>query len=195
MSKVNDFCLIGSLGLLIAGSTDKVLRVFAIRVRMEADETGDAGDVLLELKGKIIKESESRTLQVTFDSKRSIMLVLSSDNKLEIFKVIGAQKTDSILKKLIKREKKAALKRTHSEASDDSLPIKKSIDKTKLNQLIENRTYDMTLHFTRKQTVPLAEPTGSKAKSFVVGRDDKDISLIVSYHSNTCNQYLINLKP
>jgi hypothetical protein len=59
-------------------------------------------------------------------------MVLSSDNKMEFFKVLNSH--ESILKKLIKREKKAALKRTYSESQDqdDSLPIKKTVDKAKL---------------------------------------------------------------
>lgn len=135
MSKVNDFCLIGGLGLIVVGSTDRTLRIFKINVKNEEskEDPGEVGDVRLEMKGKIMKESDSRTLQLTFDSKRSILLALSSDNKLEVFKVINSHKTDSILKKLIKREKKAALKRTHSEAENASdLPIKKSVDKAKL---------------------------------------------------------------
>lgn len=134
---------------------------------------------------------------MTFDSKRSLLFVLSTDNKLEIFKVVSAQKTDNILKKLIKREKKAALKRTHSEASDDSLPIKKSVDKAKLQKQIDERTYDMTLHFSRKLTVPLAEATGAKAKSFVFSKEisGNEIGIVVAFHSNTCTEYLINLKP
>jgi predicted transcriptional regulator len=139
MTKVNDFCLVAGLGLLVVGSTDKVLRVFKIGIKAKKEEDGEVGDVQLEMKGKINKESDSRTIQLTFDNKRSVMLVLSSDNNLEIFKVINSHKTDSILKKLVKREKKASLKRTFSEheEQDDSLPIKKSVDKAKLIKLIE----------------------------------------------------------
>lgn len=91
----------------------------------------------LVLRGKILKESDSRSLQVSFDSKRSLLLVLSSENKLEIFKVVGSHKKETILKKLVKREKKASVKRTHSErealeSQDDSLPLKKTVDKAKL---------------------------------------------------------------
>ena len=61
----------------------------------------------MELKGQIVKESGARSLQVGFDSKRCLLTVLSSDNKLEVFKVINSDKPESILKKLIKQEKKA----------------------------------------------------------------------------------------
>ena len=30
MSKVNDFCMIGDLGILITASTDKTLRIFKV---------------------------------------------------------------------------------------------------------------------------------------------------------------------
>lgn len=84
-------------------------------------------------------------------------MCLSLDNQLEIFKVINSH--ESLLKKLIKREKKAALKRTHSEMQDpdDSLPIKKTVDKAKLLKSIEDRSYDFTLHFAKKIAVPVAE--------------------------------------
>ena len=42
------------------------------------------------------------------------MLVLSADNQLEVFKV-NVSKPETILKKLIRSEKKKALKRTHKE--------------------------------------------------------------------------------
>ena len=47
MSKINDFCLIGSLKVLIAASSDRILRVFAIEVKTEESksEVGDVGDV------------------------------------------------------------------------------------------------------------------------------------------------------
>ena len=80
MTKVNDFCLVAGLGLLVVGSTDKVLRVFKIGIKAAKEEDGEVGDVQLEMKGKINKESDSRTIQLTFDNKRSVMLVLSSDN-------------------------------------------------------------------------------------------------------------------
>jgi len=120
MSKINDFCLIGSLKVLIAASSDRILRVFAIEVKTEESksEVGDIGDVQLVLKGKLLKKSDSRSLQVFFDIKRSLLLVLSTDNKLEIFKVLGSHKQEPILKKLVKNEKKASVKRTHSEAMD-----------------------------------------------------------------------------
>lgn len=104
MSKVNDFCLLSNLNLLVVASSDKLLRIFEIKVKGTdcKSDNGEIGDAMLELKGHIVKESSTRTLQLSFDSKRSLFIVLSSDNKLEIFKVINSDNQDSILKKLIK---------------------------------------------------------------------------------------------
>lgn len=33
MNKVNDFCIIGALGLLVTVSTDKFLRIFKVEVK------------------------------------------------------------------------------------------------------------------------------------------------------------------
>lgn len=133
---------------------------------------------------------------MAFDSKRSLLLVLSAENKLEIFKVVGSHKKETILKKLVKREKKASVKRTHSEMElHDDMPARKSVDKAKLAQMVEDGSYDITLHFSRKLAIPLAETTGSKAKSFVVLRsDEKSMRVVVTFHSNTALEYEVDLK-
>lgn len=120
MAKVTDFVLIASLSVLVVGSSDRMLRLFQVKVNgaekidsSKVNESGEIGDVQLELRGSIMKDSSARSLQLIFDNKRSLLTVLSSDNKLEILKVINSDKPDSILKKLVKLEKKAQLKRTH----------------------------------------------------------------------------------
>ena len=37
MSKVNDFCIVNELGLLVAASSDKFLRVFKIEIKSQDD--------------------------------------------------------------------------------------------------------------------------------------------------------------
>ena len=37
MQKVNDFCLIGELGLLIIASVDKLMRIFKVEVISESE--------------------------------------------------------------------------------------------------------------------------------------------------------------
>ena len=39
MQKVNDFCLIGELGLLITASVDKQMRIFKVEVINESEAT------------------------------------------------------------------------------------------------------------------------------------------------------------
>jgi WD40 repeat protein len=45
MSKVNDFCLVAGLGLLVAASTDRTLRLFDIKIKQTSDSSGETGDV------------------------------------------------------------------------------------------------------------------------------------------------------
>ena len=126
------------------------------------------------------------------------MLVLSSENKLEIFKVLGSHKHEALLKKLVKNEKKASVKRTHSEAMDSqdgSLPVKKTVDKAKLMKMIEEGNYDITNHFSRKLEIPLTELTNAKAKSFALLKsDEKSLRVVVAFHSNTAIEYQVDLK-
>jgi hypothetical protein len=49
---------------------------------------------------------------VDYDRKRNLLMVLSADNQLEVFKV-NTNKPETILKKLVRAEKKKAVKRTH----------------------------------------------------------------------------------
>ena len=37
MSKVNDFCIVQELGLLVTASSDKFLRIFKLEMKKEAD--------------------------------------------------------------------------------------------------------------------------------------------------------------
>ena len=50
MQKVNDFCLIGELGLLITASVDKQLRIFKVEVIGEAEASmkSEIGQVTLK---------------------------------------------------------------------------------------------------------------------------------------------------
>lgn len=77
------------------------------------------------------------------------------------------------------------------------MPIKKVVDKAKLKQIIKEKAYDITLHFSRKLVVPLVEQTNSKAKSFQLykGRSkaNNKLDLVVAYHSNTVVEYSIDI--
>ena len=65
----------------------------------------------------LTKESNHRILQMQYDRKRSLLLCLSADNKMESF-LVNTDRPDSILKKLTRQTKKS-LKRTHAQAHVD----------------------------------------------------------------------------
>ena len=114
MSKINDFTIVAELGLLVTASSDKFLRIFKIEIKDEfnAGSVAEIGQIALVSTTSFQKESGQRTLQVEYDTKRHLLLILSSDNQLEVFKV-NISKPETILKKLVRAEKKKALKRTH----------------------------------------------------------------------------------
>ena len=78
-------------------------------------------------------------------------MVLSSDGKFEIIKINLSNK-ESILKKLLRSEKRKALKRRREEVSDaeedEDFAIK--LDKDQLALQVENNEYDIGLHFSKK---------------------------------------------
>ena len=93
MTKVYDFCLIGELGILVAGGIDNQLRIFLVDVSEE--ESG----VSLKMNSSVTKESNHRVLQIFYDKKRHLLMCLSADNKIESFSV-NVDRPDSIMKKL-----------------------------------------------------------------------------------------------
>lgn len=124
--------------------------------------------------------SYSQTLQY--------LMILSSDNKFELIKV-NVDNKESIVKKLIRVEKRRALKRKREEEvnEDEDALDKIKIDKEKIVQLVEEGQYDIGLHFSKKLAFDLEEK--SKSKSFQVlltkSKNQKTlIKLFVSYHSN-----------
>lgn len=113
LTKVNDFCLIGELGILVAGGVDNQLKIFL--VNLQEEENG----VQLKMNSTVTKESNHRVIQLFYDRKRHILMCLSADNKIEAF-AVNVDRPESILKKLQRQEKKQllkSLKRTHSEAN------------------------------------------------------------------------------
>ena len=114
-----------------------------------------------------------------------------------MFKV-NVNKPETILKKLVRAEKKKALKRTHKqmeqmqeESDEAAAPIKRSVDKAALQKSIDDRDYNMALHFAKKLTVPL-EPS-SKARAFTVYKKSSSskVDVIVSFHGNSLALYSI----
>ena len=89
MSKVNDFCIVAELGLLVTASSDKFLRIFKLEVKQETEvnSVSEVGQVHLVSTTSFKKESGHRAIQCDYDKKRNLLMVLSADNQLEVFKV------------------------------------------------------------------------------------------------------------
>ena len=64
MNKVNDFCIVGELGLLVTASSDKFLRIFKIEVKQETDAASlaEVGQVYLVSQTSFAKESSQRAI-------------------------------------------------------------------------------------------------------------------------------------
>jgi hypothetical protein len=104
---------------------------------------------------------------MSYSSTINHLIVLSSDNKFELIKV-NIDNKDSILKKMLRHEKRKALKRKREEVEDadedeDALDNIK-IDKDALALKIEEGSYDVGLHFSKKLAFEL--DVKSKAKSY-----------------------------
>ena len=80
MAKVNDFCIVPELGVLLTISTDKFIRVFRLEVNQEGATAADFGQVQLFSTSSFTKESSQRGLQCEYDKKRNLLYVLSADN-------------------------------------------------------------------------------------------------------------------
>ena len=75
MSKVNDFVMIGELGLLVTASVDGSLRLFQVQIGGEGNpeeskEQLDESAVNLKYISSFAKESSQRALQLSYDRKR-----------------------------------------------------------------------------------------------------------------------------
>ena len=65
----------------------------------------------------IKKDSGSRVLEISYSSTINHLMVLSSDNKFELIKV-NLDNKESILKKLLRHEKRKQLKRKREDLKD-----------------------------------------------------------------------------
>ena len=161
LSKIEDFCLIPELKLLLAGSSDNQLKVFKL------SQNKDTGSLECNIASIIKKDSGSRVLELVYDTLSQNVVVLSSDNKLEVIKV-NIDNKESILKKLLRAEKRKALKRLRSEAvegsEEEEAKPKVQLDKEAIALLVETGKYDIGLHFSKKLSFEVDKK--SKVKSF-----------------------------
>jgi len=131
--------------MIIVGGTDNKLVIYDLENKEEHD-----GLRLTLNSTTLTKESNHRVLQLHYERKRSLLLCLSADNKMESY-VVNTDRPDSILKKLTRQTKKS-LKRTHAQATEDD-EAQTAVDKQELQKRLEKRDYDFALHFKRAQTV------------------------------------------
>lgn len=120
----------------------------------------------MSLVGNLKKDSGARVLELSYDKNLNLLEILSADNKLEIFKV-NIDKKDSLIKKLLRVEKRKALKRKRQEADDDNEEdaVKNlKLDRDLILQKFEDQEYDLSIHFSKKLVFEL--DTKSKVKSF-----------------------------
>ena len=66
----------------------------------------------------IKKDSNSRVLEMSYSQTLQYLMILSSDNKFELVKV-NIENQESIVKKLIRIEKRKTLKRKRDEVDED----------------------------------------------------------------------------
>ena len=133
--------MIPELNLLVAGSSDNALKIFKL------EQVGTA--VQCNFKATLKKDSGARVLDMFFEKTLKQLIVLSADNKLEAIKV-NVDNKESIMKKLLRQEKRKTLKRKRDEGEDNDVVPEVKIDKEELQKAIDNGAYDLSLHFSKK---------------------------------------------
>lgn len=107
MTKVADFIIIPELKVIVSGDDDS-LKLYQVYINPKT--------YILDVKihQKIKRESQGKIIEMQYNSLKKVMSCLCSDNQsgnsLEFFKV-NIDNQESILKKMVKVEKKKALKR------------------------------------------------------------------------------------
>ncbi len=193
MSKIEGFCLIPELNLIVAGSSDNQLKIFKLK------KNKDTGALECNFVSTIKKDSGSRVLEMSYSSTINHMMVLSSDNKLELIKV-NLDNKDSILKKLLRHEKRKQLKRKREDlkdADDDEDVLENiKIDKEAFAKQVEEGSYDVGLHFSKKLAFELQVKSKAKSYQILVTKSKSQktmLKLFVSYHANQVYQYKYEL--
>lgn len=74
--------------------------------------------------------------------------------KLEYFKV-NLDNQDLLLKKMVRSEKKRAVKRAKRDESDGETPVERKVDKDELRERVASGAYDVSLHFSKKASLDL----------------------------------------
>ena len=137
MTKIADFVLVPELKVIVVGcgSDATHLKLYQVFINEKT--------YLLDIKiqQKIKKESTGRVIEMRYDTSKRLLSCLNSDNKLEFFKVT-IDNEESILKKMVRIEKRRSLKRTKNEAEEnqeanDDLPLERKVDKAAIRNQIQ----------------------------------------------------------
>ena len=109
MTKIADFVMIPDLKAIVVGcgSDESHLKLYEVFL----NENSCQLDV--RIHKKIKKESTHKVLQLRYHSSKKLLSCLSSDNKLEFFKVTVGNE-ESIVKKMARVEKRKNLKRSRN---------------------------------------------------------------------------------
>lgn len=136
--KVTDFLVVGNL--LVLGSYDNKIRVYRFQQSF-SNETKVTSYV--SLKGNLIRQSNSKIINMDISNEGKILSVLSNDNTIEFFKVLSELEIKrrlvySIMKKNKKNEKREKLlnKDTHKEVFE------------KVKVTFENGEYNFKFNFS-----------------------------------------------
>lgn len=160
LSKVGDFSLIPELKLIVVGSGSSTqshdsgyLKLYEVTLNKTTQE--------LEVKvhPQLKKESAAKVVEIRYDIEKKLLSCLNGDNKIEFFKV-NVENQDHILKKMVRVEKRRALKRKRAEVDDsgDELPTEKKVDKASLKERFQAGDYDLSMHFSKKTVIDV-EPS------------------------------------
>ena len=136
MTKVSDFVMIPELKAIVAGDDDS-LKLYQIFINPKT--------YILDVKThpKIKRECQGKVLEMHYNTSKKILSCLSQDNgnSVEFFKV-NIDNQESILKKMVKVEKRKALKRAKNfgdakqEDIDEDVPTEKKVDKDEIMEQI-----------------------------------------------------------
>lgn len=83
------------------------------------------------------------------------------------------------------------MKRTHTEAKLEEEESKSIPDKVILENKIEKRDYEFSIHFNKKTTWVVDPQTKARSFTIVPG---KLLGLIVAFHNNHCIHYDLKLE-
>eukprot|EP01022_Parablepharisma_sp_SALTPOND_P019786 TRINITY_DN3426_c2_g1_i1.p1 TRINITY_DN3426_c2_g1~~TRINITY_DN3426_c2_g1_i1.p1 ORF type:complete len:964 (-),score=102.02 TRINITY_DN3426_c2_g1_i1:3822-6713(-) len=180
----------GITGLTIAGnyllatSDYEAIKVYELKVIQSED--GNSFSFMQE-KGEFKKPSKERTIAISYYKPKKILIILSKDGSLEMWRKNGQKE---ISRRMLKSRKRKIEKT--KEKGDASLKAEYKEYKAKIQELVAAGDYDIKYLFS-----PIAsQALGSKAHAFFVWRKSglaatEEFRAIIGYSSNTLELWSI----